>query len=95
LIGLLLDTTNDRSIRIGKIDIMKGFSFFEVDKSQEQLILRSFNKIVRRNRQLIKVELSNEHNGDRQERDPRDHYRYHNNKLNSDTRKKRKYEVRG
>jgi ATP-dependent RNA helicase DeaD len=94
LIGLLLDTTNDRSIRIGKIDIMRGFSFFEVDKSQEQLILRSFNKNVRRNRQLIKVELSNEHNGDRQERDPRDHYRYHTNKLNSDTRKKRKYEVR-
>ncbi|MDX1315566.1 MAG: DEAD/DEAH box helicase, partial [Eudoraea sp.] len=74
LIGLLLDTTNDRSIEIGKIDIMKGFSFFEVEKSQEQLILRSFNKNVRRNRQLIKVELSNEPRGDRQKRNPQDHY---------------------
>lgn len=63
LIGMLLDTTNDRSIKIGKIDIMKGFSFFEVEKSQEQTILRSFNKNVRRNRQLIKVELSDERPG--------------------------------
>jgi hypothetical protein len=53
-----MDTTHDRSIRIGKIDIMKGFYSFEVDKSQEQLVLRSFNKNVRRNRQLIKVQLS-------------------------------------
>jgi hypothetical protein len=57
LIGLLIDTTHDRSIRIGKIDIMKGFSFFKVDKSQEQLVLRSFKKNVRRNRQLINVQL--------------------------------------
>jgi len=60
LIGLLMDTTKDRSIKIGKIDIMKGFSFFEVEKSQENLILSSFNKNVRRDKQLIKVELSNE-----------------------------------
>jgi ATP-dependent RNA helicase DeaD len=90
LIGLLLDTTNDRSIRIGKIDIMKGFSFFEVDKSQEQLILRSFNKNVRRNRQLVKVQLSKENDGERQERYPRDQYRYDTNKLNSNIRKKRR-----
>lgn len=72
LIGLLLDTTNDRSIDIGKIDIMKGFSFFEVAKDQEQLILRSFNKNVRRNRQLIKVELTNDTTVDRQKRNPQD-----------------------
>jgi hypothetical protein len=92
---LLLDTTNDRSIKIGKIDIMKGFSFFEVDKSREQLILRSFNKNVRRNRQLIKVELSNENSGDRQEKNPRDQYRYDNNKPYSNIRKKRRPVVRG
>jgi ATP-dependent RNA helicase DeaD len=60
LIGLLLDTTNDRSIRIGKIDIMKGFSFFEVDKRDEKTILRSFNKNVRRNGQRINVEIAGE-----------------------------------
>jgi len=58
LIGLLLDTTNDRSIDIGKIDIMKGFSFFEADKRDEEKILKSFNKNVRRNGQLIKVEIA-------------------------------------
>jgi ATP-dependent RNA helicase DeaD len=57
LIGLLLDTTNDRRIRFGKIDIMKGFSFFEVEKEYEQKVLKSFNKRVRRNGQLVKVEL--------------------------------------
>jgi hypothetical protein len=92
---LLLDTTNDRSIRIGKIDIMKGFSFFEVDKNQEQLILRSFNKNVRRNRQLIKVQLSKENDGNRQERNPQDQYRYDTNKLNSNIRKKRRAGVGG
>jgi ATP-dependent RNA helicase DeaD len=90
LIGLLLDTTNDRSINIGKIDIMKGFSFFEVEKSQEQLILRSFNKDVRRNRQLIKVQLSKATNGDRQERNTEDQYLYGNKKVNSSIRKKRR-----
>jgi ATP-dependent RNA helicase DeaD len=95
LIGLLLDTTNDRSIKIGRIDIMKGFSFFEVEKSQEQLIFRSFNKNVRRNRQLIKVELTNETNGDRQKRNPQDQYRYGSKKLNSNIGKKRRKGVRG
>ncbi len=65
LIGLLLDTTNERNIDIGKIEIMKGFSFFEVEKNQEQIILRSFNKNVRRNGQLIKAELAEESTGNR------------------------------
>ncbi|MGW8316674.1 MAG: DEAD/DEAH box helicase [Bacteroidales bacterium] len=65
LIGLLLDTTNDRNIDIGKIEIMKGFSFFEVEKNQEQVILRSFNKNVRRNGQLIKAELAEDSLGSR------------------------------
>ena len=95
LIGLLMDTTHDRSIRIGKIDIMKGFSFFEVDKSQEQLVLRSFNKSVRRNRQLIKVQLSDENKGDPLERNRRDQYQYDNTKRNSTYGKKRRKRVRG
>ncbi len=65
LIGLLLDTTNERNIDIGKIDIMKGFSFFEVEKDHEQVILRSFNKNVRRNGQLIKAELAEDSLGSR------------------------------
>ncbi len=71
MIGLLIDTTKDRSIEVGKIDIMKGFSFFEVEKSYEDLILRSFNKSVRRNQKLIKVELSEVKNEERQKRKSR------------------------
>ncbi|MFC2090004.1 DEAD/DEAH box helicase [Bacteroidota bacterium] len=63
LIGLVLDTTNDRQIRFGKIDIMKGFSFFEVEKEYAQIVERSFHKKVRRNQQLVKVELSKEKKG--------------------------------
>lgn len=95
LIGLLLDTTNDRSINIGRIEIMKGFSFFEVEKSQEQLILRSFNKNVRRDRQLIKVELTNEPGGDRQKRYPQAQYRYGHHKATSNAGEKRRKRVRG
>jgi ATP-dependent RNA helicase DeaD len=68
LIGLLMDTTKDRSIHIGKIDIMKGFSFFEVEQGQEQLILSSFNKNVRRNGKLINVELTDAGNRGRQKK---------------------------
>ena len=42
LIGLINDTTQKRNIEIGKIDIMKKFSFFEIDQSYEKEILRAF-----------------------------------------------------
>ncbi|MBI9068805.1 MAG: DEAD/DEAH box helicase [Salinivirgaceae bacterium] len=45
LIGLINDTTSTRDIEIGKIDILRKFSFFEVDKSHENLILDSFKDI--------------------------------------------------
>ncbi|MCF8224347.1 MAG: DEAD/DEAH box helicase [Bacteroidales bacterium] len=60
LIGLLMDTTSDRQIDIGKIDIMKGFSFFEVDRKQEQLVMQSFSRNIRHDGTKVKVELSNE-----------------------------------
>lgn len=43
LIGLINDQTQKRNIEIGKIDILRNFSFFEVDKQFEKLILSSFN----------------------------------------------------
>ncbi len=42
LIGLINDLTNNRHIEIGKIEILRNFSFFEVDKAFEDLIIRSF-----------------------------------------------------
>lgn len=42
IIGLINDHTNKRNIEIGKIDILKSFSFFEVDKKYEKDILNGF-----------------------------------------------------
>jgi ATP-dependent RNA helicase DeaD len=46
LIGLINDQTKNRDIRVGKIDIMKKFSFFEVDNKFEKNVLSSFNNIM-------------------------------------------------
>ena len=42
MIGLIKETTRDRNIPIGKIDLMKKFSFFEVENSYKDLITQSF-----------------------------------------------------
>lgn len=42
LIGLINDYTHTRNIEIGKIEIMKKFSFFEIDKNFEKDILKAF-----------------------------------------------------
>ncbi len=44
LIGLINENTRNRNIEIGKIEIMRNFSFFEVEKEYEQLVLESFNQ---------------------------------------------------
>lgn len=42
LIGLINEVTNKRDIEIGKIEILRNFSFFEADSTYESLILDSF-----------------------------------------------------
>jgi len=42
LIGLINDETGTKDIEIGKIEILRNFSFFEVDQEFEKLILKSF-----------------------------------------------------
>ena len=44
LIGMINEFTKNRNIVIGKIDIFKNFSFFEVENAYENLILKSFYK---------------------------------------------------
>lgn len=43
LIGIINDETNTQDIEIGKIEILRNFSFFEVDHEFENLILTSFS----------------------------------------------------
>ena len=44
LIGMINEFTKKRNIAIGKIDIFKNFSFFEVEENHENLVLKSFNR---------------------------------------------------
>lgn len=58
MIGLINDSCCRRDIPIGKIDLMRNFSFFEVDSKFESLILSSFKK-AKFNNASLKVEVSN------------------------------------
>ncbi len=42
LIGLVNDETKSKEIEIGKIEILRNFSFFEVDKAFEKTVVSSF-----------------------------------------------------
>jgi len=42
LIGLINDNTQKRNIEIGKVELLKNFSFFEVDSNYEKEILQAF-----------------------------------------------------
>jgi len=56
LIGLVNDISKRLSIRIGKIDIMHSFSFFEAEARYKDEILRSFNKKSFKGQQIITEE---------------------------------------
>jgi len=58
LMGVINDFTGNKNIEIGKIDIMKGFSFFEVDKKYENNIEKSFADAKYKDQKIV-VELSN------------------------------------
>lgn len=46
LMGLVNEATRERNIPVGKIDIMKSFSFFEVDKQYTDKVLDGLNNAV-------------------------------------------------
>jgi ATP-dependent RNA helicase DeaD len=58
LISLINKETGDQSIEIGKIEVLKNFSFFEIESSRETEILHAF-KNVERDGTKVKVEISN------------------------------------
>jgi ATP-dependent RNA helicase DeaD len=57
MISLINEQTRKRNIEIGKIDILKSFSFFEVDSRHEKDILKSFSNSEYNNIPL-QVEIS-------------------------------------
>jgi len=53
LIGLINETTRNRNIPIGKIDLMKKFSFFEVDSNFKDVITSSFKNAVHGSQKIM------------------------------------------
>lgn len=57
LIALINKHTGDKGIEIGKIEVLKKFSFFEIEKSREKEILKAFDN-VERDGIRVQVEVS-------------------------------------
>ncbi len=62
LIALINKHTGNQSIEIGKIDIFKNFSFFELDKSYDKLIMEGFKNATRDGIDL-KIEVAKDKKG--------------------------------
>ena len=64
IIGMINDNTQDRDINIGTIDIKDSFSFFEVEETYTDKILKSFRKSKFKGRS-VRVEVASEIEGNR------------------------------
>ncbi|MDP2161698.1 MAG: DbpA RNA binding domain-containing protein, partial [Flavobacterium sp.] len=71
LIGLINETLKERNIEIGKIEILRNFSFFEIDKRVESQILKEFNKISFDGVKIVLDKSSAKQNAERPERSER------------------------
>ena len=58
LIGLVNENTRVRNIEVGKIDIMRKFSFFEIEKSHETDILKVFSGRVEFEGEKVTIDIS-------------------------------------
>lgn len=61
LIGIINDVTQTRDIKVGKIEILKTFSFFEVESNYTDLLLSAFKKVKYGDR-VISLEISSSRN---------------------------------
>jgi len=58
LIGLVNEKSRIRNIEIGKIDIMRKFSFFEIDQQHENDVLNAFKDHVEFEGEKVSIEIS-------------------------------------
>lgn len=80
LIGIINDETNTQDIEIGKVEILRNFSFFEVDKEFEKLIIDSF-KDSRHSGVKLAVQIAKPASGGDDDR-PRRSFRRNDNSRN-------------
>ena len=46
IIGMIKDSVRQKSLEIGKIEIMRGFSFFEIDAKYEDQLIKGYKKAI-------------------------------------------------
>jgi len=85
IIGLINEKTRLRDIEIGKIDMLKNFSFFEVDSNYEKNILEAFKDANMGGTKLV-VELSKEKKQFNKSFSERGENKFKRNKRSSDNK---------
>jgi len=88
LIGLVNDLTRNRNIKIGKIEILKKFSFFEVEKEYESKVIQSLNGNDFKGTKMVVQVSAPDPNAKKRGRDMRD---VRDKRKNRSSGKKRKY----
>ena len=63
IIELVNKNVHGKKINIGRIDLMKNFSFFEVEEKQARSVIQALNKVKVEGRKVI-VEIAGDDNGD-------------------------------
>ncbi|MBT8384547.1 MAG: DbpA RNA binding domain-containing protein, partial [Bacteroidia bacterium] len=53
LMGLINENLNKNDVEIGQIEILKSFSFFEIDKAYEEAVIKAFRNTEFAGRALI------------------------------------------
>jgi ATP-dependent RNA helicase DeaD len=72
LIEMINENTRGKRVQIGKIELLKSFSFFEIENSSSQTVINALNGIDYNNRK-ISIELaSSKEEGGRPEREKRE-----------------------
>ena len=93
LIGLVNEYTKNRNIPIGKIDLLRNFSFFEIESKYKQEILNGFKK-AHWNKHKLVVEISEEPKNNQVSFD-RKHKKSKTKNLAANKNKKRKGKRKG
>ncbi|PIW69613.1 MAG: DEAD/DEAH box helicase [Ignavibacteriales bacterium CG12_big_fil_rev_8_21_14_0_65_30_8] len=86
LIGLINDLTKSKDIKVGEIEILKNFSFFEVDKEYTKVLLDSFKDKEFKKRKIILEIASKKENKGRS----RESFRADRNRKRPDRDRKRR-----
>ncbi len=92
LIGLINENIKKRNVEIGQIEILKNFSFFELDKNYTDDVLESFQNTYFNNRSII-VEVTNKSKsggGNRRRKRPFNNFKGESRRSSSNSGNRRK-----